>query len=95
MAMTQTCETCQHWEQPSDLVHMAWGDRWARWGTCNAIPHVDDATNDSRAVASDFEGYSATLRTRDDFGCVMWMERRTVAHTEDATNGMSGGQRDG
>src|SRR5215472_4432954 len=55
-----TCGTCRHWNPPEQYQR--------GYGACERIPHDEETT---LAYASDAEGYSAVLRTRQDFGCVL------------------------
>jgi hypothetical protein len=81
------CATCKHWhkftEGHDDLQYSAIGKN--RLGMCGKIPDVTDIGGqkyakppieapDVQAATEDLSGCSA-LRTRADFGCVLWEVR--------------------
>lgn len=67
------CETCQFWT-PNDT------ERRKGWGYCGLMDSessnpIEETT---LAVAIDHEGYAAGVKTRSDFGCVMWVKEEAT-----------------
>ena len=66
----QRCETCNHWD--------AWIDDSINTGDCRlAASFGEDFGEDKLMLAWDIGSYSAGLRTRKDFCCVLWMRKPT------------------
>lgn len=66
-----TCRTCKSWLAPDSLEDPETG-----FGQCQEIVH-GDVFKGSVALASvqDSEDYNAWVRTRPEFGCVLWNGR--------------------
>ena len=68
-----TCVTCKHWYRnhgsAEAIERELYGDLWP----CDAIPGTKkDRSVHDLAQAHDAEDYSAHIRTRAEFGCVLW-----------------------
>lgn len=59
----KTCQNCVHWRSMTPIV-----------GICGMTESERGQPRDwdSKAVAFDFEGFEAWLRTKHDFGCNQW-----------------------
>lgn len=64
-----SCASCAHWTLPEEYCEPAGFGACSRAGSDYGKP--DDAA--SSAVAIDFEGYRAALRTHPDHYCAMWV----------------------
>lgn len=62
------CKTCQYWTGP--FVD--------GFGSCDlAVAKGQPQSPQTLAWAEDYEGYGANLRTRPEFGCILWEEGKT------------------
>ena len=83
--MSETCETCKHWTQPSDRTdyrNIYRGDHAdVQYGICDAITiarrHEEAPDPLPLAVTQDASDYQADLFTQAAFGCVMWEPKAT------------------
>ena len=84
------CGTCRHWKA-IDYSVTAGRDRHTDFRVCdrvlhdaeyessgNACPSDTESVFDELAVTIDGSGYTAELRTKADFGCVLWEARADV-----------------
>ena len=64
------CKDCAYWDQRRGST--------PRSGRCRKITHRDWSYLPEGVLActSDHEGYLSSLTTRDDFGCVLFEERK-------------------
>lgn len=80
------CGTCKFWgsDPHDDEIREADPDLWARVRPCAGVPQAPDHGSgpyahelapNARAEVIDGSGYYASLRTREDFGCVLWEEK--------------------
>lgn len=78
------CETCTHWAR--------WRDSTINLGTCKKVLRYWEATDwdattfddtlvtpDAKFFVQDAEDYSASLYTRNNFGCVEYMEKANAS----------------
>jgi hypothetical protein len=76
------CSNCIHWSSPEK--------HWANagFGECSKIPHRETVGEWQEkepfdwivpehifAIAQDASGYSASLGTRPNFGCILWEKK--------------------
>ena len=60
-----TCKTCVH---KSTLPPL---DEYQGWFVCYRVFHASDRYKDDPVYVQDSEDYYASLRVRDNFGCVL------------------------
>lgn len=58
------CETCKHWT----TIVMHFGDD-------HACEKINQESRGTPAWTQDAEDYWSSLRTRADFGCVLWEQK--------------------
>lgn len=74
--MTKCCGSCRHWRafgsMEKDLYEVP------TFGTCAAVQQHDSYSHEDttswKACVTDGSGYFAALRTKEDFGCVLFLE---------------------
>lgn len=76
------CGTCKFWgsDPQDDEIREGNPGLWARVRPCAGVLHDQEASGpypyalvaERRAGVIDGSGYYASLRTREDFGCVLW-----------------------
>lgn len=65
--MSGLCKDCRHWHVSED----AFGPNLQSWGRCGlGEGERGGPVKETLAYADDFEGFSATLVTAPNFGCV-------------------------
>lgn len=78
------CETCKHWSNPhKELIETYWGlpdeergssdknlEAPGMWGVCELVAFGGPHNGSERFYVVDGSMYTASLNTRDDFGCV-------------------------
>lgn len=74
-----TCATCKHWgKAPVStgvyLDEMYEREAFTEMRRCAGVPFIHEAKFDSMAVVRDGSGYSGSLLTRPDFGCVLYLD---------------------
>jgi hypothetical protein len=79
------CGTCKFWgsDPEDDEIRKENPSLWARVRPCAGVrhdsgdsgPYPHDLRGSTRADVLDGSGYYASLRTREDFGCVLWEKR--------------------
>lgn len=76
-----TCGTCKHWDFSRGFYN-----EYIDAAYCKNVPHIDSSVEETekeagmlkpeflqtKAFASDYEGYHASLLTLADFGCNQW-----------------------
>ena len=66
--MNTTCKTCKSWSAPDTQE-----DPQTGFGLCREIGHGEVFEGSIALVsAQDTEDYNAWIRTRPEFGCVLW-----------------------
>ena len=66
--MTMKCGNCKFWEKYAETQNP--------YGTCAKIKHSDSyRKNVGLAKVVDGSGYYAALKTCEDFGCVLFVEK--------------------
>ena len=80
----QRCGTCRHWKPPAEsdqpVTFTSHTDEPTDYGECKAIEHDTEwgwneslaLTKKASAMVLDGSGYFAALRSRAEFGCVLW-----------------------
>jgi hypothetical protein len=83
----RTCATCRHWTDITsqydgwmhpEIREPAPDDGCrrvpmpGRWGDCGKVDGLDPQTKDCQFYVTDGSGYTATLHTRETFGCNQW-----------------------
>ena len=70
-----TCGTCKHWGNTSDYLDGKNGLR-----ACQAIPfNESDEAPKTLAVVNDGSDFNGCLRSKEDFGCVLWVDKESNA----------------
>ena len=70
------CRECRHWR------HDKWDEKG--WGGCVRGGSRDGKSCDTKTLvyAADCEGYSATLNTHENFGCIQFEESAIVEYLD-------------
>lgn len=85
------CGTCKFWgsDPADDDIRECDPALWARVRPCAGVkhdaddsgPYPHDLHGSTRAEVVDGSGYYASLRTREDFGCVLWEKQDAEAQS--------------